>query len=204
MTSWLRVLGALTARFPGAAICLVGKLARDERTSTTFHPDELAWLLRHCPGTVDCFDLSLVDQLAVVEACDVFVAPHTGFGMAALAVGSPWLALSGNRWPEYLFNGVPFYSVLPDPGRFPCYTGLGPEPPSVAQDTDGEGRRSLSMCAARVEADLDELVAAAGALVERRLPYDEAMRGHFDRLLRFHGGDRSRIWSIDHAHAAYV
>ena len=31
-----------------------------------------------------------------------------GAAMAGLAVGTPWLCISGNRWPEYYFNGVPF------------------------------------------------------------------------------------------------
>ena len=43
----------------------------------------------------------------------IFVSPHTGFGFAALAVGTPWLTLSGGDWHEYFFNGVPFHSVLP-------------------------------------------------------------------------------------------
>jgi hypothetical protein len=80
-----------------------------------------------------------------------------------------WLALSGNRWPEYFYNHVPFYSVLPDPNRFPCYHQLEPGPPLVV-DRDGEGPRSPSMCADRIDDDLDELLLAAGLLIERRLP----------------------------------
>jgi hypothetical protein len=62
-------------------------------------------------------DLPLLEQLAFVEACSVFVSPHTGFGAAALAVGTPWLALSGGPWHEWFFNGVPFWSVIPDTER---------------------------------------------------------------------------------------
>jgi hypothetical protein len=129
--------------------------------------------------------------------------PHTGFGMAALAVGTPWLALSGNRWPEYFYNNVPFYSVLPDPDRFACYNQLGPDPPLVP-DRDGEGPRSPSMCADRIDDDLDEFLWAAGLLIERGLSYDQAMAGHFQRLLRFFHGRASLVWSVDHAHADYV
>ncbi len=42
--------------------------------------------------------------------------------MAALAVGTPWLTISRGRWSEYFFNGVPFYSLLSDPDRFPSYS----------------------------------------------------------------------------------
>jgi hypothetical protein len=120
--SWEKILHALATQHPDAVFCLVGKLgSSDGRTSTRFTRGEVDRLLGAVQAGVDAFDLPLSDQLAIVEACEVFIAPHTGFGMAALAVGTPWLALSGNRWPEYFYNHVPFYSVLPDPDRFPCY-----------------------------------------------------------------------------------
>ena len=46
--------------------------------------------------------------------------------MAALAVGTPWLAISGGRWFEYFFNRVPFRSIIPDTERYPCFTQLAP------------------------------------------------------------------------------
>ena len=202
--SWEKILRALATQHPDAVFCLVGKLATaDGRTSTQFTRGEIARLLRAVERGVDVFDLPLVDQLAIVEACEVFIAPHTGFGMAALAVGTPWLALSGNRWPEYFYNQVPFYSVLPDPGRFPCYQQLEPGPPLVA-DRDGEGPRSPSMCADRIDDDLDELLHAAGLLIGRRLSYEQAMVGHFRRVQRFFHGRAPLIWSVDDAHADYV
>jgi hypothetical protein len=203
-TSWELILHALLDQHRDALVCFVGKHARDERTATSFGRDELDRLRRACPARADCFDDDLITQLAVVEACDLFVSPHTGFGMAALAVGTPWLALSGNSWPEYFFNNVPFYSVLPDPDRFPCHNGFGPEPPAMEQDSDGEGLRSPSMSAGRVEAGLDELLQAASALLERRLPYEAALEDHFRRMLQFYRGDRSRIWSIDGIHRRYL
>ena len=32
-------------------------------------------------------DEPLLDQLALVEACDLFLSPHTGFGCAAASTG---------------------------------------------------------------------------------------------------------------------
>jgi hypothetical protein len=203
-TSWELIVGALLRQHPGAAVCLVGKLTEDGRTSTRVGPSVLDRLRTLSPAVLDCFDLSLEDELAVVEACDLFVSPHSGFGMAALSVGTPWLTLAGNRWPEYFYNGVPFYSVLPDLERFPCYTGLGTDPPATASDSDREGRRSLSMSAERVRADLDELIGAAGLLIEGRISYERALASHFERLLAFHRVDRSRIWSIDGIHRQYT
>jgi len=203
-TSWELIVHALLEEHPDALVCFVGKRAHDERTATSFGRDELDRLRRASPVHADCFDDDLITQLAMVEACDLFMSPHTGFGMAALAVGTPWLALSGNSWPEYFFNDVPFYSVLPDPDRFPCHNAFGPEPPAVEQDSDGEGRRSPSMSAERVRAGLVELLQAASALLDRRLPFEVALEDHFRRLLQFYGGDRSRIWSIDGIHRRYL
>jgi hypothetical protein len=119
----------------------------------------------------------------------------------------------GGRWPEYLYNNVPFYSVLPEPQRYPCYPGLqdwtdasvsAPSSPTVLDDDDNLGPRDVSYCRARINEDLPELLDAAERLVERELSYDEALATHFDRLLRFYGDDASRIWSVDDVHLRYV
>jgi hypothetical protein len=123
--------------------------------------------------------------------------------MAALAVGTPWLAISGGRWPEFYFNGVPFYSLLPDPDRYPSYSLAG-ELPVLEEDTDGEGPRTPTMSRGRLLEDLDELLLATEWLSERRLEYQEALRSHFGRVIRVHGGDRSRIFSIDDVHEEFV
>jgi hypothetical protein len=191
--SWELIISALVERFPTATFCLVGKLRADARSSTTFTREEFSRLRDALPRVVDVVDEPLVDQLAAVAACDVLVSPHTGFGMVALAVGTPWLTIGGNRWPEYFFNGVPFYTVIPDVDRFPCYTLMAADPPMVSDD----GERAPSMSRARVQADLDEIVDGAARLVERRWDYGTALHDHATRMLAVVGGDRSRLWSID-------
>jgi hypothetical protein len=205
ITSWELILTKLADRFPNTEFHLLGKLdEQDGRTRTTYDRAEYERLAAAVPGArlaLDlplrdqlALDLPLRDQLALVRASKVFLSPHTGFGMAALAAGTPWLCLSGNRWPEFYFNeGVPFYSVLPDRARFPSYTQFGPDP----VDVDDEGPRAPSMSAARVRADLPELLDAATLLVDGRLDYAAALAGHRERLSAFWGGDRSMMWSID-------
>lgn len=68
---------------------------------------------------VDCYDIGLWNQLALIKKCDVFLSPHTGFAFLAPCVGTPWLAISGGDWSEYLFNRIPFYSILPDVKDYP-------------------------------------------------------------------------------------
>jgi hypothetical protein len=93
--SWQLILRALRARHPGVRFCLLGKLRDDGRTRSSLTADELARLRAAFPEAVDGFDQPIVQQLALVEACDLFLSPHTGFGMAALAVATPWLTVSG-------------------------------------------------------------------------------------------------------------
>jgi hypothetical protein len=184
-----------------ARFALVGKLGRDRHTSTSFSAAKHAALLAHLSRPLDCFDVDLGEQLAVVEACDVFLAPHTGFGPAALAVATPWLALSGGRWFEYFFNRVPFRSIIPDTDRYPCFSQF--DAPALADD-DGDGPRVASMSHARIRDDLDAIAAAAVELAAGTVAYEDALADYFAALLRAHQGDASAIWSIDGVHAEYL
>ena len=199
--SWLTILDALTDAFPGIEIALIGKLRRDTRTTTSLTAGELAELLAHRSRPLDCLDIGLAEQLAVVEACDLFLAPHTGFGMASLAVGTPWLTLSGGRWFEYFFNRVPFRSIIPDCERYPSFTQFDP---GTVIDDDGAGPRTPSMTAARVRDDLDRIIGAARELLAGSLTYEQSLRDYFPALVAAHGGDASAIWSIDAVHLEYL
>jgi hypothetical protein len=199
LRSWELLLSCFADRWPEAGFCLLGKLRADVRTSTSFPAAELD-RLRRFPGVLDAVDADLVDQLAVVAACDVLVSPHSGFAMAGLAVGTPWLCISGNRWPEYYFNGVPFYSVLPDTRRFPAFHQFGPGPEPVEDD----GPRSPSMSYQRIAADLEEILDAADRLIEGRWPFQTAMTDHVARMLAIRDGRAELLWSIDDVHARYL
>src|SRR3712207_7751588 len=77
-------------------------------------------------------------------------------GMAALAVGTPWLALSGGRWFEYWTNaGVPFRSVLPDPASYPAFSQFDPAAGVLGGD---DGPPTPRMTPRRARAGLDHLV----------------------------------------------
>jgi hypothetical protein len=198
--SWRLILAALADRWPDALFCMVGKHRRDGRTTTSFGAAELGELRAALASSCNAVDLPLTDQLAIVAGCDVLISPHTGFGMATLAVGTPWLSIAGNRWQEFYFNGVPFYSVLPDLRRFPAYDAFGPDPAPV----DDDGPRSPSMCYERVRDDLAEIVEGAARLIERRWPFETAISDHFSRMWALRAGRTDLIWSIDSVHKAYL
>jgi hypothetical protein len=198
LASWQRILGAFTDRWPTARFCLVGKLADDGRTSTTFTREEFDAM---APGAAWAVDVPLDRQLAAVQRCDLLLSPHTGFAFAAMAVGTPWLTLAGNDWAEYYFNpGVPFYSVLPDLDRFPSYVMLGNTPEPVEDD----GPRSPSMSAARIDSDLDELLHGAAWLLGGDADFDTAMRDHMARLVPLFKGRTELIYSVDNLHQSYL
>ena len=172
LASWRLILDALAEAYPAARFVLVGKTH-----GTTLDRGEHAALLAHHTEPVDAFDLELAEQLALVQACDVFLAPHTGFGLAALAVGTPWLALSGGRWFEYYFNHVPFRSVIPDVERYPCFSQFAP----AATIDDGEdGPRTPSMSRARIRDDLGAIVDGSRRAARR----ETHLRAGAARLLR--------------------
>jgi hypothetical protein len=121
--------------------------------------------------------------------------------MAALAVGTPWLALSGGRWFEYFFNRVPFRSIIPDPERYPSFTQFAPA--NIVEDSDGQPR-DPTMTTARIRDDLDRIVAATSELLAGSLTYERSLSDYFPALIAAHGGDAGAIWSIDGVHFAYV
>jgi hypothetical protein len=200
VASWELIVRALADEFPEAVFCLVAKFEHDGRTRTSLPEEALERLEAVAGGAVRAVDVPLLEQLAYVEASSFFLSPHTGFGTAALAVGTPWLALSGGPWHEWFFNGVPFWSVIPDTERYPCFTQLAEQPAPV----DDDGPRTPSMTRARIERDLPELLEAARLLVEGRFGYDEALQRYFPRLIEAYGGDPSRVFSFDGIHSAYI
>jgi hypothetical protein len=96
---------------------------------------------------------------------------------------------------------VPFRSILPDIERYPTFTQFE----AASKIRDGEdGLRTPSMTQARIREDLPRIAAAAAELADGSLTYERALADYFSVLLAVHGGDPSRIWSIDGVHFDYI
>ena len=204
VASWSLILDELERRLPDTVVVFVGRVrATEGRTVSGITRGEVDRLISSRRNAIDVFDRPIIDQLAAVEASSLFVSPHTGFGFAAVSVGTPWLTLSGGDWHEYFFNGVPFYSVLPKSREYPAFV-RGRPLPMIDRDEDGEGPRTATMSVRRVQEDIGELGAAAVALVEGRVSYDESLAGYFPRLLDAYGGDRSLIATFEDVHVGLV
>jgi len=204
LASWRLVLDELERRIPGVGFAFVGRLgAGGGQTVSGIARGEVDRLRESRRLAVDAFDRPILSQLATVEAARLFLSPHTGFGMAALAVGTPWLTLSGGDWHEYFFNGVPFHSVIPK-GRSHEAFARGRSLPLVDPDSDGEGPRAWALSAARLRGDLDEIADAAVRLVDGDVTYEEALASYFPRLLDAYGGDRAPVRTFEDVHVDYL
>jgi len=125
---WLEILRVVESALPGARFVFTGVRARVNGRSFTrdWPPEAAAELCRPLPRTELAYDVGLWNQLALIARCALFLSPHTGFGFLPQLVGTPWLALSSCPWPEYLWNGVSFWSALPDCASYPSETRSEP------------------------------------------------------------------------------
>jgi hypothetical protein len=173
LDSWSRIIEALKEQHPDATVHLFGKLGQTEHQHTTsISRADIDTLLERYSFCRDCFDLGLLNQLAVAQRCSLFVSPHTGFAFAVLAVGTPWLTISGGRWPEFFYIGVPFYSVLPDPGKYPAFDPGTFDRTVISADGN---RRIVSMSDERIRDDLPEILDAARILIERTWTFEQCL-----------------------------
>ena len=107
--------------------------------------------------------------------CDILLSPHTGFAFLAPCVDTPWLALSGAACPEYFFNQVPFYSVLPN----------NPEYPYMGEFDEDEGpEKIISMRPSKLEPKIPEIVEAAQLLLDKNFTYEKAFKRHRENISR--------------------
>lgn len=199
LESWQKIIDALYEKYSDRlSIYLVGKLSREHKeTLSGVERSTVDELLKRSPRSVDCFDIGLLNQLAVISKCNLFISPHTGFAFAVESIGIPWLTISGGTWAEYYFNYTPFYSVLPDPSKYPCYNE---KEDYIIKDTDGENR-AKSMSNPRIEDDLDKIVRGAEILINKEWNFDQCIRDHLKRMKKHYP---DKVWSFDNLHEKYL
>ena len=197
---WERLVQALADEFPDAGLYVTGSSGRTTGRTTTYRYPRAALdgLFARVSRAVDCYDLGLWRQLGLIERCDVFIAPHTGFAFLAPCVGTPWLAISGGRWPEYLFNRTPFSCVLPRCPRcprYPCYHGR--MLPDCVERLDGH-RPILCMEAGPLGTRIPDIVDEVQRLLNPGFTYEQAVALHIQRIRAAPVAHR-RFFSFDRA-----
>ncbi len=192
LDSWRNVLRALQDEFPSAHFFITGRSATDDRSSTMGFPCNVVESLALTSRNVfNCYDIGIWNQVALIERSDILIAPHTGFAFLAPSVGTPWLAVSGVRWPECYFNEVPFYSVLPICRHYPCWAGMraGCEEQLAAGET-------VPCMAAEMDGRIHDLVNGAHLLLSRNFSFDQAMTLYRLRIKQM-GLAEERFFQID-------
>jgi hypothetical protein len=87
-------------------------------------------------------------------------------------VNTPWLTISGGNWPEYFFNHVPFYSVLPDNPDFPYLGNL------ESRDENGRPHRIPDMQPHKLEKKIPEIIEGTRLLMTDSFTYEAALKRH--------------------------
>lgn len=148
--TWHRIIRRLASEHPGAQFWLVGTSHRGRfgLTSERGRRRQVEGMQKLGQVRV-LLDVGLERQLALMEAANVFISPHTGFAFLASCVGTPWLCLSGGAWPDAPLGNTPFWFSMPKCEKFPCW-----------------GREKLEC---RIRRRLRQPVACFDGLLRRRL-----------------------------------
>jgi hypothetical protein len=122
---WKTVLLCIKHKYPESSFLITGlsSVFILSKATEVEEKNRIFKFINSIPGALNCFDLGLDNQLAVIQNSDIFIAPHTGFAFLAPCLGTPWLALSGGEWAEEMPAQMPFYSVLPSCEKYPCNGG---------------------------------------------------------------------------------
>ncbi|MBK6510379.1 MAG: hypothetical protein IPG06_13625 [Haliea sp.] len=209
MGFWHQLINALRERHPDVCIVLIGSLKAKGKRTMGINRNSIDALLNTFDGMVDAVDLPILEQLALAELCDVHISPHTGMAFAIQCVGTPWMALSGAREVEYVFNGVPFASVYPSCDRYPCgdwvgRTGYRMYPRCEALKQFGKPFDCMSTTA--LNARMNEILDRVDDLIAGRIDYHMALQQHRKEIARrtdlpdgdnfLEGGEQVMAWDF--------
>jgi hypothetical protein len=178
--AWEQVCAAFAEAFPGVRMYITGityLIDEGRRVGFDFGPEDARRIAAQVPGVEECFDIGMWNQLALMEQCDLFCSPHTGFAFFSQMVGTPWLTIAGCPWGEWLFNGVPFYSAFPD-----CPNYL------AGSDRETECWKRWIACEqvrcmedANVVKRIPGILAGARLLLDPTFTYERAMQLHIEK-----------------------
>jgi hypothetical protein len=175
---WKLALSTLGSEFADAHFFVTGKSRADHQSSTVgFSGAEIDELMSASNRIFNCSDIGIWNQLAVLEWCDLLVAPHTGFAFLAPSVGTPWLSISGARWPECYFNDVPFYCVLPLCDQYPCWMEMLS---GCVQDLAAS--RTVPCMGEELQSRIPDLVNGTRLLLSDAFSFEKAMALHQSRI----------------------
>ena len=190
---WIRLFKEMRHAFPAIHFLIMGSTDPSKGRSTThgYSTEELKTLFDVTSNASNCYNVGLPNQLALLEQADFLVSPHTGFAFLAPSVGTPWLSISGVRWPDPTFARMPFYAVLPKCPEYPCYLNMLPE----CRDRLERGIRTLCMGDDLFER-INEVVAGARLLLDPAFDLFAAAK-KYEFLAQQKGVNIERLYTLD-------
>jgi len=179
--SWIKLFKKIKLNYPDVKFYITGvKKNNIGRTNTQAYSSNEINKILEIGNVEDYYDIGLWNQLALIQKCDIFIAPHTGFAFLAPCVGTPWLAISRGDWHENLFNKIPFYSVLPDVRDYPRYARerfLGLEELKVKN-----GEKIPEMMPEKFEKKFNEIIYGIRLLLDKDFTYKKAINLHKNKI----------------------
>jgi hypothetical protein len=181
MKMWLEISKALFHAIPELKIYFTGvtKSIKGRTTTSDYSLSDIEKLAAQLPNAEVAYNIGLWNQMALIKKCDMFISPHTGFAFLPPLVGTPWLELGNCRWPAYLFNYIPFYSVLPNCGYYPA---LGEQKKGCGKLLSAN-KKALCMTDKFLGKKIPEIVKAAKLLLDdKNYTYEKAIRSHIKKI----------------------
>lgn len=191
---WVKLMDSITEAFGDVHFYITGATSRQGNRSQSYllSAEDIGYITGSRANITSCFDIGIVNQVALLEYCDLLISPHSGFAFLAGCVDTPWLALSGARWPEYFFNHVAFYSVLPDCKLYPCYTGMK----QGCKDNISKGKPVECMQQVNLSNKIPEIIDGIKTLTGGSFTYSDSIAMYRKNVITG-GYPLSNFWTFD-------
>ncbi len=191
---WIKMMESITQRFPYVRFYLIGAKNKTENRSEsyTLSESDINLILKKTDNVENCFDIGVINQIALLEYCDILISPHSGFAFLASCVNTPWLTISGARWPEYFYNHIKFYSVLPACKKYPCYTGMKVKCTSEMKN----GNPVVCMSTKNLDQKIPEIIRGIKKLTDDNFSYQDSIELYREKVLKS-GYPLANFWTFD-------
>jgi len=193
-TWWIKMMKSITDFFPNTRFYITGSKNKNENRSEshTFSEDDIKLILAETDNLENCFDIGIINQIALLEYCDILISPHSGFAFLAGCVNTPWLSISGVRWPEYFYNHIKFYNVLPSCKIYPCYTGMKTK--CIAEMK--KGKPVVCMSTNILDKKIPGIIIGIKKLMDDKFSYQDSIELYREKVLKS-GYPLSNFWTFD-------
>ena len=190
--TWKIILLYIKKKYPEARFLITGVLEAhgNIQNRNTQLKNNIDTFITSIPGAINCYDIGLENQLAIIQSSNVFIAPHTGFAFLSPCLGTPWLALSGGEWAEEMPAQMPFYSVLPSCRKYPCNGG----------DMKFECKARVKLkqpikCMSSLNTKLDNILVGIEKLLNNDYKFDDAFNDYQNSAIS-NNVNLKKLWRI--------